>query len=143
MLLHAAAHSLPFRGADRPLRPGSANDFDKSSIRQLALDQTPLLVRGVPHLQVPTPSSARARVATPFQMCKRRQSGFSMANGSHSPECAPLRTRAMALDASIAALGNNMPLRHGVAAALRTGSDLQSISSCPERRRPRRHHLRS
>src|SRR6266446_3949899 len=51
MLLHEAAHSLPFREADAALEAPVRDDFDVT-IRQLHVDQDPVVVLGVPHAKV-------------------------------------------------------------------------------------------
>ena len=51
MLLHEAANRFPFGGADAAPEASVSNDFD-IAVRQLDVDQDPVVVLGIPHTQV-------------------------------------------------------------------------------------------
>src|SRR5579859_6403780 len=75
MLFHEAAHSLPFRGADAALEAPIRDDFD-IAIRQLHVDQDPVVVLGVPHAQVCEHLERACTGSHAVQNVERRQRGF-------------------------------------------------------------------
>src|SRR6266404_1220934 len=75
MLFHPAAHGLPFRGTDAALETPVRDDFD-AAIRQLHVDQHPVVVLGVPHMQVGEHLERPGTGGHAAQNVQRRQRGF-------------------------------------------------------------------
>src|SRR5258708_2044795 len=75
MLFHEAAHSLPFRGADAALEAPIRDDFH-ITIRQLHVDQDPVVVLGVPHAEVREHLQRAGTGGHAVQNVQRRQRGF-------------------------------------------------------------------